>query len=220
MALARRRHVAGGRRDDLRDPDVRKRRVGGEVAIWHMEHNEHLRMRDASASVPKNNGATTDVRVVDGWDGRGYKFNGITSRVVVPDHASLDPGTRPVQITTHAKFRYLPVSGVYLLLGKGVAKTTYYKMLVGPHGRAECSFGGSLRAASVRNHVSLVGTQRHTIVCTKSKRWISIAIDGVVTSLRVHIGAISNDRRLVVGAGANGGNAFLGGLDETTISVG
>ena len=191
-----------------------------EVATWHMELNEHLRMRDASTSIPKNNGATTDIRVVDGWDGRGYKFDGTTSRAVVPDHASLDPGTRPVRITTHAKFRYLPVSGVYLLVGKGVAKTTSYKMLIGPSGRAVCSFNGSLRAASVRNHLSLAGTQRHAIVCTKSKRWISIAIDGVVTSLRVHIGAISNDRRLVVGAGANGGSAFLGGLDETTISVG
>ena len=116
-----------------------------QVAIWHMEHNEHLRMRDASPSVPENNGATTDVRVVDGWDGRGYKFNGTTSRVVVPDHASLDPGTRPVQITTHAKFRYVPVSGVSLLVGKGVAKTTSYRMLIGSSGRAVCSFNGSLR---------------------------------------------------------------------------
>jgi hypothetical protein len=190
------------------------------VAIWHMEHNEHHKMRDASTSVPANHGATTDVRVVDGWDGRGYKFNGSTSRVVVPDHASLDPGTRRLQITTHAKFRYPPVSGVYLLVGKGVAKTSYYKMLIGPHGRAVCSFNGSLRAASVRNRVSLIGPQRHTIVCTKTKRWISITIDGVVTSLHVHLGAISNARRLFVGAGATGGSAFRGGLDETIIRVG
>jgi hypothetical protein len=177
-------------------------------------------MRDASPSDPSNDGTTTDVRVVNGWDGRGYKFNSTTSRVVVPDQASLDPGAQPIQITTHAKFRFLPVSGVYLLLGKGGGKTSYYKMLINTKGKAACAFKGSLRGASVQDATVLAGHQRHTIVCAKRTRSISITVDGVTTSALVRVGAISNGRRLFLGAGAGVGSAFRGGLDESNIRVG
>jgi hypothetical protein len=69
--------------------------AGKRIAVWHMGDlgaDRHT-MRDTSRSVPSNDGTTTDIRVVDGWDGYGYRFNGTSSRVVVPDHASLDPGT-------------------------------------------------------------------------------------------------------------------------------
>jgi len=192
------------------------------VAIWHMgtlTPDRHT-MRDTSTSVPSNNGTTTDVRVVTAWDGYGYKFNGTSSRVVVPDHASLDPGRKPFAITLHVKFRARPISGVYNLISKGTGKAFFYKVLIGSQGKAVCAFHGSLRTAAVHGGASLADRTWHTIVCAKAGRSISVTVDGVTTSSTVRVGAISNAGRLFVGAGPSGGSKYKGAMDEANIRVG
>src|SRR6478672_10630929 len=110
---------------------------GAPVAIWHMGGlgSDGHTMRDASSLGSSNDGRTTDVKVVDGWNRHGYKFNGSTSRVVVSDQASLDPGREPIRIVTYAKFRFLPASGSYALLRKGDVTTRYYKLLINSAGQ-------------------------------------------------------------------------------------
>jgi hypothetical protein len=192
------------------------------VAIWHMGTltSDRHTMRDTSISVPSNDGTTTDIKVVRGFDGYGYKFNGTTSRVVVPDHASLDPTTKPFSITLHAKFRARPVSGVYNLLSKGGGTTRFYKALISHKGKAVCSFKGGLRTASVHGSSSLADKKWHTIVCAKAGSKISITVDGATTSANLRVGSILNARRLLVGVGAGGGSKYRGVMDEVTIRVG
>jgi hypothetical protein len=192
------------------------------VAIWHMgtlTPDRHT-MRDTSISVPSNDGTTTGIKVVRGFDGYGYKFNGTTSRVVVPDHASLDPTTKPLSITLHAKFRARPVSGVYNLLSKGGGATRFYKAVISQKGKAVCSFKGGRRLASVHGSSSLADKRWHTIVCAKTGSTISITVDGTTTSANVRVGSIFNARRLFVGVGAGGGSKYRGVMDEVTIRVG
>jgi concanavalin A-like lectin/glucanase superfamily protein len=196
--------------------------AGKRIAIWHMGDlgaDRHT-MRDTSPSVPSNDGTTTDIKIVNGWDGYAYKFNGTTSRVVVPDHASLDPGKQAIQITAHVKFRARPLSGVYALVTKGGGQTPYYKMLISSKGKAVCSFRGGLRSASVHGASSLADQEWHTIVCGKRGRSISVSVDGATTSASVRVGAIANARRLFVGAGAGGGSKYRGVMDEVNIRIG
>jgi Concanavalin A-like lectin/glucanases superfamily len=196
--------------------------AGVRVAIWHMGTltQDRQTMRDTSASVPSNDGTATDIEIVAGWDGYGYDFNGTTSRVVVPDNASLDPGKRPIQITTHVKFSARPLSGAYALVTKGGRKTPYYKALISPKGKAVCSFAGGLRKASVHGASALADQQWHTIVCAKAGKSISVTVDGVATSAHIRVGAISNARRLFVGSGPGGGSKYDGVMDEVNIRLG
>jgi hypothetical protein len=195
---------------------------GVRVAIWHMGTltQDRQTMRDTSASDPSNDGTATDVEIVAGWDGYGYRFNGTTSRVVVPDNPSLDPGKRPIQITTHVKFGARPLSGAYALVTTGGGKTPYYKALISPKGKAVCSFAGGLRKASVHGASALADQQWHTIVCAKAGKSISVTVDGITTSAQVRVGAISNARRLFVGSGPRGRGTYEGVMDEVNIRVG
>lgn len=191
------------------------------VAVWHMEGlgaDGHT-MRDSSSSRPANEGATTDIKVVNGWVRNGYKFNGSTSRVAVPDHGSLDPGGQPIRIVTYAKFRFRPDSGVYVLLTKGVVAKPNYKVLIDSQGEAVCSFRGRMSSAKVTS-ARLATRKRHQIICGKVDRRIWIRVDGTKTVRKVRIGRISNVRRLLLGTGYRGGSHFRGGLDETTIQIG
>jgi Concanavalin A-like lectin/glucanases superfamily len=196
--------------------------TGKRIAIWHMGDlgGDRHTMRDTSPSVPSNDGTTTDIKVVNGWDGYAYKFNGTTSRVVVPDHASLDPGSQPMQITVHVKFRAKPISGVYALITKGGGNTPGYRAMIGCKGKAVCSFTGSLRTASVHGANALADRHWHTIVCIKRGRSISVSVDGATTSSSVRVGPVANARRLFVGAGASGGSKYRGLMDEVNIRVG
>jgi hypothetical protein len=196
--------------------------AGKRVAIWHMGDlgGDRQTMRDTSPSVPSNDGTTTDITIVNGWDGYGYRFNGTTSRVVVPDSASLDPGKQSVQITAHVKFGARPRSGVYALVTKGGGRTPYYRMVISSKGKAVCSFRGGLRSASVHGASSLADRHWHTIVCTKRGRSISVSVDGAATSASVRVGGIFNARRLFIGAGSGGGSKYRGVMDEVNIRIG
>jgi hypothetical protein len=193
---------------------------GPPVANWHMGGlgaDDHT-MRDSSSSDPSNDGTTTDVKVVDGWNRHGYKFNGSTSQVVVPNQASLNPGRLPIRIVTYAKFRFLPASGNYALLTKGDVTSRHYKLLINSVGQAVCQFKGSRVQVSVRS-ARLQPRKRHQIICGKMDRRVWIRVDGIKTIAKVRVGRISNVRRLLLGTGYAGGSHFRGGLDETTIQV-
>jgi hypothetical protein len=201
---------------------VSAKAVGIRIAIWHMGTlgaDRHT-MRDTSPSIPSNDGTTTAIRVVNGWDGYGYRFNGTSSQVVVPDSDSLDPGSKPFSITTHVRFRTRPQTGVYDLITKGGATTRSYSVFISPKGKAVCSFHGSLRTASVHGASALNDRHWHTIVCAKASKRISITVDGVTTTSKVRVGGISNARSLLVGTGTGGGNKYRGVMDEVTIRVG
>ena len=192
------------------------------VAYWRMETlgaSGHT-MRDSS-STRSNDGTATDVKVVNGWDGRGYKFNGETSGVVVPNDTSLNPGSDPMRIVTYPKFRFVPGDHRYVLLTKGGgASSGRYAVLIDATGRAVCSFTGTLGTASVRSATPLAPSKRHQVICGKVDDRIWMRVDGIKRIAKVKIGRISNTRPLLLGTGSNDVNHLRGGLDETTIQIG
>jgi hypothetical protein len=192
------------------------------VAIWHMGSlgADGQTMVDTSHSSPPNDGAATDITVTSGSDGYGFGFNGSSSSVAVPDAASLDPGSQPISITLHVRFRGRPRSGVYDLINKGPASNPSYNVQINSKGRVVCAFRGTNRGAALRSASALGDRHWHTIVCAKATRLISITVDGVTRSLNVREGAISNDQSLSVGAKSGGGSEYKGKMDEVTIRVG
>jgi hypothetical protein len=192
------------------------------VAIWHMGTlgaDRHT-MKDTSHSIPPNDGVATAIKVVPAFDGYGYRFNGRTSQVVVPDHDSLDPAAKAFSIVLHVKFGARPASGYYSLLNKGSGAVRSYSAIINTTGKPVCAFHGSLRTASVVGPNALADSQWHTIVCAKFSKRIYIMVDGVKTTSKVRIGGISNARKLYIGRGASGGNRYAGVMDEVTIRVG
>ncbi len=85
-------------------------------------------MIDASGS--GNDGTLEDIqRVAPGYNGRGraYRFNGTSSRVIVGNDASLNPGSRNITFTAHVKTNVPPPPSIgdYDLVRKG---SGIYKM--------------------------------------------------------------------------------------------
>ena len=79
------------------------------AALWHMDETSGTTAIDSSGN--SNNGSLTGITFTSpGFDGTGgaYSFNGTSSKVLVPDSASLNPGSADVSITVHVKFTVKP----------------------------------------------------------------------------------------------------------------
>jgi Concanavalin A-like lectin/glucanases superfamily len=193
------------------------------VAIWHQGSlgTDGQTMIDTSHSSPPNDGTATDVVVTAaGFHGYAYKFNGTSSNVSVADAPTLNPGTSPISMTLHVKFRRRPGSGEYDLITKGASTEPYYKAEIGPRGKAACAFKGTRSEAVVRGAVALNDRAWHTIVCSKTSQVISVTVDGTTRSNNVRVGGITNAAGLSVGATAAGGSYYRGSMDEVTIRIG
>ena len=113
------------------------------VALWHMNESSGP-MVDSSGS--GNNGTLTNVTRVNGsFDGsKAYSFNGSSSKVTVPNDASLNPSSQNVTITVHVKFGQVPSASVidYDLVRKQSSAGTY-KVEILRTGKAFCKFRGT-----------------------------------------------------------------------------
>ncbi len=140
--------------------------------------------------------------------GSTYVFNGRTSRVVVPDHASLDPAGKA--ITLRASVR---VSGAsmdddsYDVVRKGLYTTPdgYYKMEIkrtsGPTvGKLHCLFKGRGGTVSKVAGPDIVDGRWHTLACIKRSDSVVAKVDGRSYTQRGSAGSISNGRAVMVGA--------------------
>src|SRR5438094_9960378 len=88
------------------------------AAQWSMDDSSSTTMIDSSS----NHNAGTLYSVVTA--GAGYVFNGTSSKVVVPDSPSLNPGTRDFSFTVQVQTDRIPPSGTdYDLLRKGLSTT-------------------------------------------------------------------------------------------------
>lgn len=197
------------------------------VATWGMNETSGIVMTDSSGNA--NNGALQHIRLgVRGVLGTGYGFNGTTSRVIVEDSASLNPGTADFSITVHVASTTLPVSDSDLLR-KGYATTTggSYKLeIVNVSGVAEarCYFRGSLKTYQKTVAVpGLLNGAYHTIICQKLATTAVMTVDGKVYKSTTTIGTITNTSPLVIGAhsaATSSSDWFKGSLDEVSITAG
>lgn len=195
-------------------------------AQWSMEST--ARMLDSSGN--GNHGTPTAVTGVPGQPGRGYRFNGTTSKVTVPTSPSLNPGTARVTITAKVRFTVVPSRAVgdYDLVRKGLSATAggEYKMEVLPNssytaGSAYCQFkDAAKKSANIRDDRDLADGAWHTIKCVKTATSIMVIVDGVTRTRAVALGSISNSSPVTVGAKTGGGDQYRGDMDEVGIMLG
>lgn len=192
------------------------------VGVWHMDETSGTTALDSSGN--GNNGASSNIAfVTPGFDGTGgaYSFDGTTSKVLIPNSASLNPGTANVSVTVHVLFTAKPTgSGDYDLLRKG--KSIYYKIEIATSGQARCQFHGSTGGSGLVFGPNLADGRWHTIMCTKTATGITGIVDGASTkSKTVRIGSITNTVALSLGGKAEGNqDLYPGVMDEVSIALG
>ena len=197
------------------------------VAVWAMNETSGTVMNDSSGLA--NNGTLKNIALgVPGVSGTGYGFNGTSSRVIVKNSASLNPGLANVTITVHVATTTLPALDSDLLR-KGYKGTTggdYKVEIVNVSGKAEarCYFRGT--TASYQKTVAvanLLNGAYHTIICQKTATGVVMTVDSKVYKHTKTLGSISNTSSLILGAYSSGktsGDWFKGSLDEVSVSTG
>jgi S1-C subfamily serine protease len=191
------------------------------AAVYHMTSPKSL-----VDSTGKNNGTTTAITSVPGSSGKGFGFNGTTSKAVAPNSASLNPGTANLRLTAHVMFTDLPTAtgvGDYDLMRKGQAGTIggEYKMEILGGGNAYCHFQGANKViGKVSDTRNLADGKWHTITCLKTATSVKITVDGVSHTAKATLDSISNTKELVIGSQSGGGDWYKGAMDEVVIAVG
>jgi hypothetical protein len=191
------------------------------VALWHMDESSG-QMIDSSGS--GNHGTLQNVtRVSPGFNGSGraYSFNGTSSRVVVPNTSSLNPGSQNLTITAHVNFTVVPPASVgdYDLVRKQKV-TGIYKMEILGTGQAFCKFKGTAGSVAVKAGPNLADGQWHTIVCRKTSSGATLTVDGASFSKSGSVGSISSTVALVLGGKPTSGDWYKGVMDEVSIVTG
>jgi len=197
------------------------------VAVWAMDNDFGTTMTDSSGN--HNDGVMYDV----GTSGGGYIFNGTTSKVVVPDSPTLNPGTQPFSYTVQVQTDRIPPPGTdYDLLRKGLATTQggEFKVeivLSNGKGVAFCHVADSSgKAASVTGSTNIADNQLHTVTCVKSANYLTLKVDTrTPKKTKKKLGSISNAAELMVGAKSSTGTDvdndwYNGVFRSATISVG
>jgi hypothetical protein len=197
------------------------------AAIWHMDEASGSVMHDSSGH--GNDGANKNIQLgVPGSAGSGYRFNGTSSRVIVPSSASLNPGSADIAITVHFATTALPADD-YDLIRKGLQTTSggdYKIEIVNVDGvaKARCFFRGSKgsyqKTVAVPN---LLNGAYHTITCRKTATQVITTVDAQSWTHTGAIGSISNTAEVIVGAkssAASSADWYKGSLDEIRIDIG
>ncbi len=161
--------------------------------------------------------------------GSTYRFNGTTSRVVVPDHRSLDPANK--EIVLRASVR---VSGAsmdddsYDVVRKGLVTTPGgdYKMEIyrtsnRKVGKLHCLFKGSRGTVSRVAPRDIVDGRWHTLACIKKRNSVVARVDGKSYTRRGSAGSIANSSKVMVGAKqvAPLDDVFDGSMNFVTIYI-
>lgn len=190
--------------------------ASGTAALYHMDETSGSIARDSSGN--GNDGQLQHITFSSG----AYSFNGTSSRVLVPDDSSLDPGSQDVTISVDVKFTEAPGRSLhdYDVVRKG-GNGNFYKIEIASNGKARCQFHGSANGAGIVFGPDLSDGQWHTITCRKTGSTISGTVGGASASKQVTIGSISNGVALSLGGKASGTQDLYHGLmDEVKIVFG
>ena len=176
------------------------------VAHWRLD-NAGTPKRAIDSTRFENHGKNKDIV----GTGRGYRFNGKSSRIIVRDSRSLDPRAARFAFGVTIVIRKPPAEGEsYDVLRKGLASTKggHYKLEItreGDAARARCLVRDTERnAASIAARRDLADGKRHTITCSKTSRGVSVRIDRRPrrTERVPFLGSVSNANRLGLGGKA------------------
>jgi hypothetical protein len=201
---------------------------GTIVAQWNMNETSGTVMNDSSGN--GNNGKLTDVLLF----GAGYAFGGVTSKVVVPNSASLTPGTRDFSFTVQFQTDKIPAQGTdYDLIRKGSGTATggEYKLEIVYDrglGKPKCVVWDWMgRTASERGRMNVADGQLHTVTCTKTATGLTLQVDSLApTNATTTIsGPISTTKALTLGvksptATAADSDWYIGTIRSASVSMG
>jgi hypothetical protein len=176
-------------------------------AVWHLDETSGSTAFDSSGN--GNNGSAENVVM----NGRGYVFNGSTSKVVVPTSDSLNPGTAAFSFSVTFQSSVSPGTGLdYDLLRKGltVTKGGEYKIEVlqaNGKARALCVIKDSAKKAlQIRGATNLTDGAVHTITCIRTSSGLTLVVDNLAPKTKAgSTGSISNTAPVSLGAKAEGG---------------
>ena len=167
--------------------------------------------------------------------GTGYQFNGTSSRVVVADSPSLDPGTADFSfgVTLVMTTPPTPVGETYDVLRKGIASTAggEYKLEiknVKGTARARCVAKDAAKVVvAIVAPTNLADGVPHTVTCSKTSTGVSVRVDSLVplTKRVTALGSVSNASQLGLGAKAEpsvktGFDWYLGLIQDAWVRVG
>jgi hypothetical protein len=201
------------------------------AATWLMNETSGTTMNDSSGH--GNDGTTSHVTMTGA---SGYKFSPASrSKVVVPNSASLNPGTSSFSYSVKVQSSHVPASGTdYDLMRKGLGTTAggEYKIEIvraNGQGRAFCVVNDSRGVgASVKGTTNVTDGHVHTLTCTKTASGLTLQVDALkprTEKVAGQLGSISNTSALVIGAksptvtGA-AGDWYDGALLDARIKVG
>ena len=168
-------------------------------------------------------------------NGTGYHFNGTSSRVIVPDSPSLDPGTADFSFGVTLVMTSPPtgLGETYDVLRKGIASTSggEYKLEiknVKGTARARCLVKDAARVpVAIQAPTSLANGVPHTVTCSKTSTGVRVQIDSLapLTKTVTSLGSVSNASQLALGAKAEpsaktGFDWYRGILNDAWVRVG
>jgi hypothetical protein len=193
-------------------------------AVWHFNETKGIVAVDATGN--GHNGSLRNVVIgKPGYTGlpgdNAYYFNGINSKVVVPNVSSLWPGNRNVSISARYKNLGCPQQepADCDLWKHGASPNPRTKMEVLHSGMVDCGFAGS------KNHIDIVAGPAggvangkwHKIECRKTTTKVMMLVDDVIVkSSNVVIGDINPNRDATIGA-SSGSDWTTGMIDEVTV---
>lgn len=169
-----------------------------------------------------------------GATGSGYLFNGTSSRVVVPDKDSLDPGTANFSFGVTVVMDTPPAQGeTYDVLRKGITTAAggEYKLEienVSGKAYARCLVKDAKKVvATIVAPTNLANGSPHAITCSKTSRGVSVKIDSLAPRVKsvAALGSVSNTYKLALGAKAetktnSGFDWYLGLMRDAWVRVG
>jgi hypothetical protein len=199
------------------------------VAQWNMDNTFGTTMEDSSGN--GNDGTTYNIVT----SGGGYIFDGGTSKVIVPDSPTLNPGAADFSYTVQVQFDVRPPKARdYDLLRKGLSSTSggEYKIEIvygAGLAKAQCVVKDSRgREAGLRGTQDLADNQLHTITCKKTGTALIMIVDGGRARKKsATLGSISNNAPLTIGVkepdspenDLRDGDWYNGVMRSATISV-
>lgn len=192
------------------------------VGLWHMDETSGTTMNDASAL--GNDGSLEHVSFSpSGWSGRGYSFNGSNSLAVVPNDASLNPGTQDITLSAYIKVTQAPSRSEFdydIVRKKG--QGSIYKMEILYTGTGYCQFKGTKGNGVVKGGPVVTDGAWHHLECQRTASRVRLLVDGVeVKAKSVATGSISNKTALVLGGKADRSDDWFRGLmDEVSVTFG
>ena len=198
------------------------------VGLWNMDNTFGTTMIDYSGNA--NDGQTTDIVT----SGGGYIFNGTTSKAIVPDSPSLNPGTQDFSYSVQIQTDQVPPSGGdYDLLRKGLSATPggeFKVELIRSDGKAKafCYIKDSRgKEAGLTGKTDLADNLLHTITCARTGTTMTLKVDSLsaLKKTGISVKSISNAASLIVGSKSTTGegpidnDAYSGLMRNATVSI-